>query len=666
MNLNAVNRSVTLLTRMFDAQKPTQAFLPTTAGKPVFSENAAPFFTRTAPGEVGVSAAAVASFLKQLDTDPALHMHSVMILHKGRVICDAVFGAQDLRIPKYTFSACKSIVSLCIGILVGDGVLSLSDKLTELFPERVNAVSKLRLSGMCVRDLLTMRSGIIFNELECQTEEDWIKGFLNSAVSGEIGVTFSYNSLNTYMLAAIICKKTGKTLTDFVKERLFVPLSITDFFWETCPRGIEKGGWGLYLRPEDMAKLGLLVLHEGRWSDRAASGWSLSDDMCIDTHSQTCNVSQIVPSAYIRDAVTAQTATPRDCGDFDYGYQIWVGRESFGHAYLFNGMLGQNVLLFPDTDTVLVSYAGNDEFFQTTPYYRMARDTFSTPASAAFTGVPDTDAAYLPQTLLSIREHTKAETDALCTASDAQTAAPPAASPIPQPPRFFLVSIRQLFRNGKNAPQPESGPTAPPPTVLPVEAAPFLDRIFTVPESPMKNNAVGLLPMVLQTVHNAYSSGFLSLSLSRIVSDGCTQLLITYREKEDTHVFPAGIPGEKSVRSTCTFRGVPFRIAASCRFAQDENARPVCILHIDFLETPCSRIVKLFLNPTPHTDATPDAILRQEEAPGADMIASVLISQKGQFAAQPIIGGALDIIDDDYLSYRTRRIFAPEIGLSLR
>ncbi|RAZ13912.1 hypothetical protein DK853_52400, partial [Klebsiella oxytoca] len=70
------------------------------------------------------------------------------------------------------------------------------------------------------------------------------------------GTEFAYNSLNTYMLSAIVRRVTGKSLSGFLRERLFTPMGITDFHWETCPRGIEKGGWGLYIKPEDLAKLG--------------------------------------------------------------------------------------------------------------------------------------------------------------------------------------------------------------------------------------------------------------------------------------------------------------------------------------------------------------------------------------------------------------------------
>lgn len=733
MNLSAVNRSMTLLSRLFDPEKSTQAYLAPTQGKPVFSEITEPYFARTAPENEGISSASLAQFLQKLRCEPALRMHSILLLRHNRVVMEAEFGAQTIRIPKYTFSACKSIVSLCIGILVGDGVLSVEDKLVDLFADRIAAerfsvVQKMRISGIRVRDLLTMRTGIVFNELECQTDPDWVRCYLNSSVSGEPGKTFSYNSLNTYMLSAVICRLSGMSLSEFAGQRLFAPLGITDFFWETCPRGIEKGGWGLYMRPEDMAKLGVLVRDHGMWND-----------------------TQIVSADYLRDAVTPWVHTPDDTGRYDYGYQIWV--DTAPKTYLFNGMLGQNVMIFPDTDIVIVSNAGNDELFQQSPYYDIAAAYFGNPEALSDTALPENPAgaAELRQMLLQIREHaTRREKEAA-----ASTAAAAAQTPVGQdvrsepntPPRktTFAQSVRSAIAailNGGNTVRTADGadpsentakdteqPTAAAAetakneyaqqpvkhcaVTLPAEAQPFLDRTFipfpteSTPESTPEENteaaepsassagqnssltsdasaadvtdpvyaaagttAIGLLPVVLQAVHNAYTKGLDSLSFSKAYSNGDEQLLVTYREQNDTHIFPAGT--ETSIRSILHFCGIPFLIAARCRFTSDEDGRLVCILRVDFLETPCTRVIKLFLN-TGNPD--PDSILPnrtvpantaelcQEEYPGTDMVIRSLINMKDSLAEQPVIGGAVDIIDNAYLVYRVRRMLSPALML---
>ncbi|MFQ9396033.1 MAG: serine hydrolase domain-containing protein [Lachnospiraceae bacterium] len=106
------------------------------------------------------------------------------------------------------------------------------------------------LSGrkdLTVRHLLTMTSGVSFNETGAISGNDWVKGYLEAFCHHEPGTYFEYNSMNTYMLSAIITEITGETMLDYLKPRLFAPLGITRVFWETCPKGKNKGGWGLFL-----------------------------------------------------------------------------------------------------------------------------------------------------------------------------------------------------------------------------------------------------------------------------------------------------------------------------------------------------------------------------------------------------------------------------------
>ena len=616
MNLSAVNRSVILLTRLFDRSRSTQPFLPQTTGKPVFSaaESSLPHST---PEKMGVSPAHLAAFLKELREHPQLRMHSVLILRHGQVICEADFGAQDHRLPRYTFSACKSIVSLAIGILCDKGLIRTSDKLIDLFPDRINAVSRLRMSSLTVEHLLTMRSGIIFNELESQTDEDWIKRFLGSGFSAEPGQQFQYNSLNTYMLSAIVVQKSGMSLTAFLKKHLFDAMDIRDFYWETCPRGNEIGGWGLYMRPEDLCKLGLLVMQNGKW-----------------------NGTQLISEDYLRRAVSAQVKTPPTTGRYDYGYQIWVGAEP--RAFLFNGMFGQNVLGFPDTDMLIVSTAANDELFQQGPFYDLATAYLGDPSKLSDTPLPfsaeNTASLTLEQTLCA--DHTAKE---LRAAEQAHPKTPAALTA-----RTLLSQLGDiLFRPAAVKKQKAAA-------ALPPSAARFIGLTFT-PGEQEQTASVGLFPVVMSTVQRNFSRGLVSLSFSKAVENGEERFLVTYREADDTHIFTAGIG--HAAQTVLYFHGVPFIAAAKVTFPTDEEGRPVCRLQIDFPETPSSRIIKLFLN----RDGT--AVLRQEETPGAALVSRTVIGWKSNLAMQPIIGGALDKIDNEYLSYRIRRTLAPEVEL---
>ena len=258
MNLSTASRTFQLLSRILDVRTATEPFLPPAGEKrPLPLTPAKQPLPRAVPESQGIPSRHIQSFLQELARDRSLLMQDVMVLRNGSVLCEASFGSQDLRAAKYTFSACKSVVSLAIGLLVDDGLLSVDEPVADIFDE--SGTLRRRLKDT-VEDLLTMRSGAQFTEAEALTEQDWVRRFLGASLRGEPGTEFSYNSLNTYLLSAIIRRRAGRPMTELLQERLFGPMGITDTLWETCPMGIEKGGWGLYIRPEDLAKLGQLVM----------------------------------------------------------------------------------------------------------------------------------------------------------------------------------------------------------------------------------------------------------------------------------------------------------------------------------------------------------------------------------------------------------------------
>lgn len=510
MNLSTASRTYQLLTRIFDVRSATEPFLP-----PAGEKKALPLrepqqpFPRATPESQGISSDHIRRFLEELNRGGDLFMQDVMILRHGQVLCAASFDSQVLTAPKHTFSACKSITSLAIGLLVGDGLLKLDDKVADLFDDGGSAALRRRLKNMSVEDLLTMRSGILFSEAEALSETDWVKAVLNSSMKGEPGTEFHYNSLNTYMLSAIVRRKTGKGLLDFLQERLFAPLGITDVLWEKCPLGIEKGGWGLYIRPEDIAKVGQLVLDGGQWQGR-----------------------QLISSDYIRAATSAHASPPPELGDFDYGYQIWVGRKS--HTFLFNGMLGQNVLGFQDSGILLVTNAGADTDYQESRYFEIVDRYFGG-------NFPDS----LPE--------------------DPQNAAQL---------QDMVASLSAYNR-----------------PVLPLDdrAEPFLHKAFRADDP--KAASVGLLPMALQALHNNYTSGLTSVAVS--VRGQFPELI--YRETNANYRLPVGL-GKPQI-SQLDINGDVFQVAASGRFTHDEEERPVFYIKLAFLETPSVRIIKLILTP---------------------------------------------------------------------
>lgn len=583
MELGTVNRTVTLMLRLLDPRKSTVPLLPISPQKP--SQRAVTIrqaFPRATPESQGIPSAHVAAFLNELQRDHTLNMHTVLILRNGRLITEAAFGCQEPRIPRMTFSACKSIVSLAIGLLIDDGRLSLKTKVADLFPDKTSPVTRLRYKDLTVEHLLTMTSGISFNEAECMTESDWSRACFASLPLSRPGRIFAYNSLNTYLLAAVVTRVSGESLMKFLKQRLWDPLGITDVFWETCPEGIEKGGWGLYIAPEDLAKVGQLVLQNGVW-----------------------NGEQLISADYLKRALTAYQEAPEEYGDFDYGYQFWVGRQR--NMFLFNGMLGQNVLGFPDSGILVVSTAGNDEMFQQSWYFDVVQRYFGGDFSQS-----------LPNDLE--QQSRLAEQIAACRVS----------MPVPQKRSWW----RRLL-----------GGTVPP---LPTECAEQDGERLRAASA--NASSVGLLPVLLQVVQNNYTAGLLSLELN------CEDdhFVVTYREVDGEHRLPIGFA--TPVVTELYFHGEPYRVAIRGRFARNEYAQRVLLVTIDFTETPCTRIIKLVWEA--------DGVhLYQTERPGEPFLRLLLDEIRRKLDERPLLGAAMEKVDEDYILYKIRGLLCPEVLL---
>jgi hypothetical protein len=138
------------------------------------------------------------------------------------------------------------------------------------------------------------------------------------------------------MLSAIVQKVTGQRILDYLKTRLFDPLSITGMDWEVDPGGINTGGWGLRLKTEDMAKFGQLFLQKGKW-----------------------NGEQLLPASWIEEASTKKIEqapdapqAKRDSSDWmqGYCYQMWRCRN---YCFRGDGAFGQYIIMMPEKDAVI-------------------------------------------------------------------------------------------------------------------------------------------------------------------------------------------------------------------------------------------------------------------------------------------------------------------------
>ncbi len=295
------------------------------------------YFKRARPEKCRISSARLYSMLAELEKSKSANVHNLLVLCRGRVICEASHPGYSTTMPHLSHSLSKTVTGIAIGMLIDEGKLALDDKVASFFPEYTYADK--RFAKMTVEHLLRMSSGVSFAELGCATSDDWIESFFESELKYTPGTGFSYNSMNSYLLAVIAERQSGVPFDEFVRARLFEPLKITNFLWEKNRRGTAKGGWGLYLSPESWAKIGFMVMRGGIFEGR-----------------------RLVSPQWLSEAFISQSEADGAIGDFNYGYHVWVSSDN--SEFLFNGMFGQNVWICPKNDIVVVMNSGNNELFQ--------------------------------------------------------------------------------------------------------------------------------------------------------------------------------------------------------------------------------------------------------------------------------------------------------------
>ena len=284
-----------------------------------------------------MASAGVLAFLNAIGQSKH-EFHSFMMVRHGRVVAEGWWTPYAPQFNHTLYSMSKSFTSTAVGRAVAEGKLRVEDPVVSFFPEdRPNTVSE-HLAALRVKDLLTMSVGHGKEPTaDMVKSENWVKTFLAAPITNPPGSIFMYNSGATYMLSAIVQKLTGQKVVDYLTPRLFEPLGIEGMTWETCPRGINVGGWGLNIQTEGLAKFGQLYLQKGVWKGR-----------------------QILPPAWVEEATTfkiqqplpAKPNRPNDRNDWlqGYCYQFW---RSTHKAFRGDGAFGQFTIVMPEQDAII-------------------------------------------------------------------------------------------------------------------------------------------------------------------------------------------------------------------------------------------------------------------------------------------------------------------------
>jgi len=266
-------------------------------------------------------------------------INSFLLIKSGKLLLEEYYNERTIKTPQDLRSVTKSIISILMGIAIDkEFITSLDDPIQKYLPN-TRPLKNLSASKeqITIRHLLTMSTGLDCNDWDKKSKgqedkvykkKDWIQYTLDLPMVQEPGVTSTYCTMGVVIAAQIISNASGMSLDQFAKQFLFTPLGINNVSWKhTSKKEVVDVAKRIQMIPRDMAKIGLLLLNNGKW-----------------------NNSQIVSKDWIEESLNAHTKI----SNIDYGFLWWTTPFGSKTAKVATGNGGQYIMLFKDLNLIAI------------------------------------------------------------------------------------------------------------------------------------------------------------------------------------------------------------------------------------------------------------------------------------------------------------------------
>jgi CubicO group peptidase (beta-lactamase class C family) len=330
------------------------------------------------PASVGLDSAPLAALDQEIIAGKHGHVDSVLVVRRGKLVFERSYRHDYDRIygelakirgplnpdPKGQFnyynpdwhpfyrrgdlhslqSVTKTVTSILIGVATArKEFVDLDTPVLQFFDASKVANVDERKRRLTVRHLLTMTAGLEWNEdlpysdpnntaMQMEPSADWVRFAVDRPMAHEPGTVFAYSSGASALLSHIFKKVTGQHIHAYAQKHLFKPLGITRHYWKLTPTGLADTEGGLYLTPQDLAKIGHLYVMNGVWDGK-----------------------RILTEDWIRASVAPTVQKAR--GGMKYGYKWWLLPYADAPerlAWVASGFGGQRLIIVPEYDLVLV------------------------------------------------------------------------------------------------------------------------------------------------------------------------------------------------------------------------------------------------------------------------------------------------------------------------
>jgi CubicO group peptidase (beta-lactamase class C family) len=266
----------------------------------------------------------------------------LIVVSHGKVLLER-YGLGRTEKDRWTsFSVGKSVTSTLVGAAIKDGYIkSINAEVTDYLPE----LKKTAYDGVTIADLITMRSGVKWNEDYGDPKSDVNQfGFQPARKDGQDpvvaymaklprahkpGTTFHYDTGETELVGILVSRAVKKPLAQYLSERIWTKIGTEqDAIWMLDGAGYEHGGCCISMTLRDYARFGLFFMHGG-----------------------TANGEQILPANWVKEASASHTLVDPKRPEEGYGYFWWIHPHG---TYSAEGIFGQQMFLDPKDDLVIV------------------------------------------------------------------------------------------------------------------------------------------------------------------------------------------------------------------------------------------------------------------------------------------------------------------------
>jgi CubicO group peptidase (beta-lactamase class C family) len=301
-----------------------------------------------------MDSALLAQMVEDISTKET-RIHSVLIIRNGTMVTEAYFQPYTRDTKIEIQSVTKSVIGMLVGRALANGQLrSVDETLVSFFPGRVFPNPSHEKFSITLSHLLSMSSGFDCEEFRLsgptmEASQNWVAFMLDLPMLAAPGKQFGYCNGNPHLLSVILEKETGMNTRLYANQELFAPLGIPAVEledWPNDPKGFTMGGYGLRIRPVDMAKLGYFYLQNGKWEDQ-----------------------QLVPDDWVAKSTVGYVGKG-DGSSYGYLWTVYPGQPHYSAL----GMGGQQIHVYPDQNLVVVMTSALEDFAESPEINRLLRE----------------------------------------------------------------------------------------------------------------------------------------------------------------------------------------------------------------------------------------------------------------------------------------------------